>query len=516
MAGLFFALKAAETGEVTVLSKSSATENATALAQGGIASVTAGDDSFENHIRDTLIAGAGLCRESVVRMCVEEAPARIQELIKWGVRFDLAEGSSEEFDLTREGGHSHRRILHSFDQTGLAIQTALLKAVKDHPRIKLFESRMAIDLLLDKKIDPRKVGAAECLGAYVLNTADNSVETWLARATVLATGGAGKVYLYTTNWEGATGDGIAMAKRAGCRVANMEFLQFHPTCLFHPHARNFLITEALRGEGAELKLRDGTAFMKRYHPMGSLAPRDIVARAIDAEIKRTGDDCVYLDATHHTREMLSARFPKIFEKCLSLGIDMSRDPIPVVPAAHYLCGGVLTNEDGQTDLKRLFAVGETACTGLHGANRLASNSLMEATVFSHRAHEYMKNHTDEFAPFSVKAPYWNPGQATEPDEMIVVSQNWEEIRRLMWNYVGIVRSNKRLERALARIQMLRSEIQEYYWNFKVEKNLLELRNIALIAELMIRSALSRKESRGIHYSIDYPKSDDNRILETML
>jgi len=518
LAGLFFALKTAEFAKVTVLSKAKSMDSATALAQGGIASVASDEDTFEDHIRDTIVAGTGLCHEDVVRLCVEEAPHRIQNLIDFGVLF--------EGDLTREGGHSHRRIFHSFDQTGLAIQTALVAAARKHPNITLLENRMAIDLILDTKLRdqiafPQGTATgyeppAQCLGAYILNMDTNQVETWTAHATVLATGGAGKVYLYTSNWEGATGDGIAIAKRAGCRVANMEFLQFHPTCLYHPQARNFLITEAMRGEGAELKLADGTSFMKKYHPMGSLAPRDIVARAIDAEIKRTGSDCVYLDARHMPREELKHRFPVIFERCLSLGIDISRDPIPVVPAAHYLCGGILTDKNGRTDVQRLFAVGENACTGLHGANRLASNSLMEATVFSERASRFIREHNVEFTEITLKPHPWNPGKAVELDEMIVVSHNWDEVRRLMWNYVGIVRSDKRLERALHRIEMLQTEIREYYWNFKVEKNLLELRNIALVAELMIRSALSRKESRGIHYNIDYPETKPEFAHDTVL
>ncbi len=503
IAGLFFALKAAELGEVTVLAKDSATQTATAMAQGGIASVTSEDDSFENHVRDTLTAGAGLCKKEIVEMCVAQAPARIQDLIKFGVQFDKISG---EFDLTKEGGHSHRRILHSFDQTGLAIQKALLSACAANPRIKIIENQMAVDLILERKLNPFASGAGACLGSYVLNLKTGSVETYVAKHTVLATGGAGKVYLYTSNWDGATGDGIAMAKRAGCRVANMEFLQFHPTCLFHPNARNFLITEALRGEGAELIDFQGRAFMKEYHSLGSLAPRDIVARAIDSEMKKSGQDCMYLDISFKNAEETKKRFPGVYDRCMKFGIDITAQPIPIVPAAHYLCGGIITNENGETDLKGLFALGENSCTGLHGANRLASNSLMEATVFAHNALDYIRSHMGK-NQVQVKVAPWNSGEATDLDEMIVISHNWDEIRRLMWNYVGIVRSDKRLDRAQHRIKSLQDEIKGYYWNFKVNKDLLELRNIALIAELVIDSAVSRKESRGIHFNIDYPFLD---------
>lgn len=513
IAGLFFALKAARLGSVTILAKGSAHSTATAMAQGGIASVTSKDDCFENHVQDTLKAGAGLCHEEVVRLCVEQAPARMKDLTDLDVRFDREE---EGFSLTREGGHSHRRILHSFDQTGLAIQNALLAACQKNPRIKILEYQMAIDLISERKAAPRKVGTGQCLGAYVLDITENKVNTFLARFTILATGGAGKVYLYTSNWDGATGDGIAMAKRAGCRVANMEFLQFHPTCLFHPHARNFLITEALRGEGAELILENGEKFMGKYHPMESLAPRDIVARAIDAEIKKSGHDCVYLDITHKDPEETKKRFPGVYERCLKFGVDITRQPIPVVPAAHYTCGGILTNKNGETDIPRLFAIGENACTGLHGANRLASNSLMEATVFAHNALEWIEKHFEEFPVFDLRVAAWNPGSAVDPDEMIVVSHNWDEIRRLMWNYVGIVRSDKRLQRAKHRIRTLQEEIKEYYWNFKVNKDLLELRNIALNAELIIDSALARKESRGIHFNIDYPSTEEGGARDTIL
>jgi len=514
IAGLFFALKAANQGTVTVLAKGPASATGTSMAQGGIASVTSDEDTFEKHIQDTLIAGAGLCHEKIVKLCVSQAPERIRDLIAFGVEFDRAQDSS--FDLTKEGGHSQRRVLHSFDQTGLAIQKGLLNACSKHPNIKIIEHQMAVDLILDKKIDPFLIGTPQCLGAYVLDVKTETVHGYRARVTVLATGGSGKVYLYTSNGDGATGDGIAMARRAGARVANMEFLQFHPTCLFHPHARNFLISEAMRGEGAELILENGEKFMNKYHELGSLAPRDIVARAIDTEIKKSGKDCVYLDTRKIPTAEIKNRFPGIYERCLKLGIDITLQHIPVVPAAHYLCGGILTDKNGMTDIDRLFAVGETACTGLHGANRLASNSLMEATVFAHNAAQYIEKNKDDFPPVELKTSPWDERGAVHPDEMVVVTHNWEEIRRLMWNYVGIVRSTKRLERAKHRINMLQEEIKEYYVNYKVSRDLLELRNIATVAQLIIESALWRKESRGIHYTIDYPGQKPTYQKDTVL
>ncbi len=512
IAGLFFSLKASRLGEVTIIAKDLAGSTSTALAQGGIASVTDSDDSFANHARDTLVAGAGLCKKDVVEMCVEQAPARIQDLVDMGVEFDK-EGTG--FELHREGGHSHRRILHNFDQTGLAIQKALLELCRKNPKIKIVEDHMAVDLILEKKLNPLKPNAA-CLGAYILDIKTGQVKTFTARFTVLATGGAGKVYLYTSNWEGATGDGIAMAKRAGCHVANMEFLQFHPTCLYHPHARNFLITEALRGEGGKLIDGNGRAFMSEYHPLADLAPRDIVARAIDNEMKKSGQNSVFLDVTHLGLDKLKNHFPAIYERCLKLGIDIAIEPIPVVPAAHYLCGGVETDKNGATEIPRLFALGETACTGLHGANRLASNSLLEATVFAHNAVGYIEENFIKYELSKSTVAPWDSGSAVDLDENIMIAHNWDEIRRLMWNYVGIVRSNKRLERARHRIKTLQAEIKDYYWDFKVTKDLLELRNIALIAELMIESASSRHESRGIHFNIDYPKTDDKFLHDTVL
>jgi L-aspartate oxidase len=514
IAGLFFALKASAHGKVTILAKGKSDATATSMAQGGIASVTSEEDTFKDHVQDTLVAGAGLCHKDIVEMAVSQAPERIQDLVNYGVKFDR--NGSEGFDLTREGGHSQKRILHSFDQTGNAIQQGLLKACANNPNIKIIENQMAIDLILDKKVDPTRIGPPTALGLYVLDTQTNKVKTCLARFTILATGGAGKVYLYTSNWDGATGDGIAIARRAGARVADMEFLQFHPTCLYHPQARNFLITEAMRGEGAKLILENGKEFMSKYHKLGSLAPRDIVARAIDAEMKKSGKECVYLDMTHKNPEEVRSRFPGVYERCLKFGIDITKQPIPVVPAAHYLCGGLLTDKFGRTDISRLFAIGETACTGLHGANRLASNSLMEATVFAHNCAEYLREQISSTPILNLPVREWNPGAAVDPDEMIVVSHNWDEIRRLMWNYVGIVRSTKRLERAKHRIKVLQEEIKEYYYNYRVNRDLLELRNIALIAELIIDSALWRKESRGIHYTLDYPEQDPAFLKDTII
>ncbi len=506
--GLSFALRAAGAGRVTLLTKREAEESSTNYAQGGIATVWSGEDSFESHIEDTLRAGGGLCDPEVVDLVVRDAPARIRELIDWGVRFTMRTGG-HGYDLGREGGHSKRRIFHAKDLTGREVERALLARARKNRRIRILEHHFAVNLITRKKLESFDRGQDdEVLGAYVLDVRTGKVHTFLADATVLATGGAGKVYLYTSNPDIATGDGIAMAYRAGATIANMEFVQFHPTCLFHPHAKSFLISEAVRGEGARLRNRQGKRFMEEVHPMAELAPRDIVARAIDAEMKRTGADCVYLDIRHKGASFIRRRFPNIYRTCLSFGIDMTKGPIPVVPAAHYLCGGIRADAHGETDIRRLFAVGECACTGLHGANRLASNSLLEALVFSARAvararEEYLGRGRPERA-----VPGWDPGAAVDSDEAVVVSHNWDELRRLMWNYVGIVRSNKRLSRALDRIEMLKREISEYYWNFKVTGDLLELRNICTVAELIVRCALQRKESRGLHTTIDYPYLDE--------
>jgi len=505
IAGLSFALQAAPHGRVAIVTKKHRAESNTNYAQGGIASVTSKEDSFELHVRDTLEAGAGLCKETVVRAIVEEGPARIRELIALGMKFterDLpSRPGGRELDLGREGGHSKRRILHAKDVTGQEIERALLAAVAAQPNIEIFENHLAIDLITSQKLG--YVGENRCLGAYVFDKKSAQVRTFQAPVTLLATGGCGKVYVYTTNPDIATGDGVAMAYRAGATIANMEFVQFHPTCLYHPHAKSFLISEAVRGEGGVLKSLDGREFMDGQHLLKSLAPRDIVARAIDSEMKKTGADHVLLDITHRPAQFILDRFPNIHQTCLSLGIDITRNPIPVVPAAHYQCGGVVTNLDGQTDIAGLYAVGETACTGLHGANRLASNSLLEALVCAHRAAARMR--AEPLPPADFRVPPWQPGNATNADELVVVSHNWDEIRRLMWDYVGIVRTNKRLQRAAKRIANLQEEIHEYYWNFIVTSDLLELRNIATVAELIVRCALMRPESRGLNYNLDYPQ-----------
>jgi L-aspartate oxidase len=506
IAGLTFALKVAAHGRVAIVTKKDRAESNTNYAQGGIAAVTSKEDSFELHVRDTLEAGAGLCQEAVVRAIVEEGPARIAELIELGMKFSETSGEDggRQLDLGKEGGHSRRRILHAKDITGREIERALLNAISRQPNITIFENHLAIDLITSQKLG--YVGANRCLGAYVFAKKTSKVETFAAPVTLLATGGCGKVYLYTTNPDIATGDGVAMAYRAGATVANMEFVQFHPTCLYHPQAKSFLISEAVRGEGAVLKSIDGHEFMENAHPLKSLAPRDIVARAIDSEMKRSGADHVLLDITHKPARFIIERFPNIYQTCLRYGIDITKEAIPVVPAAHYQCGGVLTNVDGQTDIAGLHAVGEVSCTGLHGANRLASNSLLEALVCAHRAAQAtIGNQPSVHGDISI--PAWQSGPATDADELVVVSHNWDEIRRLMWDYVGIVRTNKRLERAQKRLANLQQEIHEYYWNFTVTSDLLELRNIATVAELIVQCAMLRPESRGLHYNLDHADLD---------
>jgi len=514
IAGLTFALNVARTGRVALITKKHRAESNTNYAQGGIAAVVAQDDTFDLHVRDTLVAGDGLCRADVVRQIVSEGPALVRELIEFGVRFSKRETDDGGFDLGREGGHSKRRVLHAGDITGREIERALLAAVAQQPTISVFEDQIAIDLITTRKIG--RDGPNRCLGCYALDEKSGLVSVFAAPVTMLATGGSGKVYLYTSNPDIASGDGVAMAYRAGARVANMEFIQFHPTCLFHPEARTFLISEAVRGEGAILRGKDSQPFMSRYHAMADLAPRDIVARAIDAEMKKTGSDCVWLDITHKDAAFVRDRFPNIHAKCLEYGYDMTRQPLPVVPAAHYQCGGVMTDVDGRTDIACLYAAGEVACTGLHGANRLASNSLLEAVVLAHRAalQAVAEAHGSVAVPGPL--PAWQSGDAADPDELVVVTHNWDEIRRLMWDYVGIVRSTKRLQRARARIQNLQREIDEFYWNYKVTPDLIELRNLALVATLIVESALNRHESRGLHYTLDYPHKDDAWLRDTVL
>jgi L-aspartate oxidase len=509
IAGLSFALKAARHGSVVVITKRKGADTNTAWAQGGIACVTSDEDSFELHVRDTLEAGAGLCDEAVVRTIVTEGPERINELAELGLNFDEREISGHrELDLGKEGGHSKRRVLHVRDATGKEIEDVLLRELRRQVHVELLENHMAVDL-----ITAAKLGFAtedRCLGAYILDEKTGAVETIRSDRIVLATGGCGKVYLYTTNPDIATGDGVAMSWRAGVEITNMEFIQFHPTCLFHAEAKSFLISEAVRGEGGVLRNRRGEDFMKRYDPRGSLAPRDIVARAIDAEIKRSGAKCVFLDITHKPPEFVRDRFPHIYQTCLRFGIDISKQPIPVVPAAHYQCGGIRTDVNGATSLPGLYAIGEVACTGMHGANRLASNSLLEGLVVAHRAAAAAVQ-TRSAATREISVPEWQSGNVQDVDELVVIYHNWDEIRRLMWDYVGIVRTDKRLQRASARLRNLQREIREFYWNFKLSVDLLELRNLATAAALIVDSALSRKESRGLHYTLDYPETDDRNF-----
>jgi L-aspartate oxidase len=526
IAGLSAALKfAGSAGDVrvTLLAKSDAAEGATRWAQGGIATVWSKKDSFEEHVRDTLVAGADLCHESIVDLCVREGPERVRELIELGVEFTKTASTpgsepvdpTEAFDLHREGGHGQRRILHAADLTGWAIEKALLARAAENPNITILEDHCAIDLITEGKLDrsagKEYTGPGRCLGAYVLDTRSGEVETLRADLTILATGGAGKVYLYTSNPDTATGDGIAMAHRAGAKVANLEFIQFHPTCLYHPSARTFLITEALRGDGAILRNLAGEPFMDRLHPLGSLAPRDVVARGIDMEMKRTDDRHVLLDCSMISPENLRNHFPNIYETCLKFGIDITKDPIPVVPAAHYTCGGILVDEEARTTISGLYAVGEAACTGLHGANRLASNSLLEAVVFAHRAFldgmkELENLKAERILPNGL--PQWSVGPAVELEEQIDIAATWREIRSLMWNYVGIVRSNDRLTRARRRIDILKEEINDFYWSHLLTRDLIELRNLIDVADLIVASAQLRKESRGLHYTVDYPARDD--------
>ena len=506
-AGLSVALRLAEAGEkVALISKRELSECNSFYAQGGIAAVINQNDSFESHIRDTLVAGAGLCNSEAVKFIVENAPAAIEWLMNAGVNFTR---EKNDIHLTREGGHSARRVLHVADATGAAIVRALVARVLEHDSITVFEHFIAVDLITEEL---SASDIRECAGLYAFDIKTNQVKTFSAPNIVLATGGAGKAYLYTTNPDVATGDGIAMAFRAGCAVANMEFIQFHPTCLYHEKAKSFLISEAVRGEGGILTLPDGTRFMAEHDARIELAPRDIVARAIDFEMKKYGVDHVCLDISHKPKDFILEHFPNIYAKCLSLGLDISREPIPVVPAAHYTCGGVITDLSGKTSIRGLYAVGECACTGLHGANRLASNSLLECLVVGEAL---VKNILADKRESSATLMPWDESQVSDADEEIVISHNWDELRRLMWDYVGIVRSNKRLERALRRVSLLRDEINEYYANFKISADLIELRNLVLVAELIIKSAKMRKESRGLHFSLDYPDCG-SEIYDTLL
>lgn len=510
-AGLSLALHLAKNADVIILSKGPVNEGSTYYAQGGVAAVFDKEDSIDSHVEDTLIAGAGLCNRDAVEFTATNAKACMQWLIAQGVDFDheIDEDGQKKYHLTREGGHSHRRILHSADTTGKAIQTTLVEKVKAHNRIRIFERYNAVDLITETNSSYKA-----CIGAYIWNRNSEKVEAIHAKKTILATGGASKVYQYTSNPDVASGDGIAMAWRAGCRVANMEFNQFHPTCLFHPKAGTFLLTEALRGEGAILRRPDGSRFMPEFDERAELAPRDIVARAIDYEMKRLGADCMFLDISHKSADFIQQHFPNIYEYTKSLGMDMTQEPLPIVPAAHYTCGGVMIDNRGRTDVDNLYAIGEVSYTGLHGANRMASNSLLECLVYARACAQDIERTINHHSPYK-RLPKWDESRVTDSDEEVVIQHNWHELRLFMWDYVGIVRTTKRLERALHRAELLQREINEYYTNFKVSNNLLELRNLVQVAELIIRSAMQRQESRGLHYTLDYPDLDEN-AKETVL
>ncbi|WP_417779890.1 L-aspartate oxidase [Stutzerimonas xanthomarina] len=504
-AGLTLALNLPSSLRVAVLSKGDLANGSTYWAQGGVAAVLDTTDTIESHVADTLVAGGGLCKEEAVRFTVEHSREAIQWLIEQGVPFTRDDTQREEdgfeYHLTREGGHSHRRIIHAADATGAAIFNTLLARAHDRENIDLLQQRVAVDLITERKLG---LSGKRCLGAYVLDRTNGEVDTFQAKFTILATGGAAKVYLYTSNPDGACGDGIAMAWRAGCRVGNLEFNQFHPTCLYHPKAKSFLITEALRGEGALLKLPNGERFMPRFDSRAELAPRDIVARAIDHEMKRLGIDCVYLDISDKPTEFIKTHFPTVYERCLEFGIDITCEAIPVVPAAHYTCGGVLVDQAGRTDIPGLYAIGETSFTGLHGANRMASNSLLECFVYARAAAQDMLRELPGVTTPNA-LPTWDATQVTDSDEDVIIAHNWDELRRFMWDYVGIVRTTKRLMRAQHRVRLLLGEIDEFYSNYKVSRDLIELRNLATVAELMIGSAMQRKESRGLHFTLDYPE-----------
>jgi len=508
-AGLSLALSLPAKTRIAILSKDTLTEGSTYYAQGGISAVVDHSDSIKSHVEDTLVAGAGLCEPEIVTQVVSKGGEAIQWLMDKGVPFTRNNATpnsdkASDLHLTREGGHSNRRVAHADDASGKAIEETLLEQVRARDNITLFEHHIAIDLITTRRLGHTREN--RCLGAYVLNRTEEKVITFSAGFTVLATGGASKVYLYTSNPDGASGDGIAMGWRAGCRVANMEFMQFHPTCLYHPHAKSNLITEAVRGEGGRLLLPDGTRFMQNYDERGELAPRDIVARTIDHEMKRLGIDSVFLDISHKPRDFILKHFPNVYASCESFGYDMGKEPVPVVPAAHYTCGGLMVDSDGHTDIHRLYAIGETSFTGLHGANRLASNSLLECIVYGKSCAEDIQKNLSDALP-QVTIPDWDDSRVTDSDERVVINHNWDEVRRFMWDYVGIVRTSKRLARARNRIELLLKEIDEYYINFNITPDLIELRNLAEVARLIIRSAQSRKESRGLHYTLDYPESD---------
>ena len=503
LAGLTSALKLADHKKVLIVSKREISDSSSQWAQGGVAAVMSVDDSIESHVKDTELVGGGLTDPKVATFVASHGKEAIQWLTDLNVPFSRDE-ETRQFHLTKEGGHSHRRVVHAKDATGQAIQNILSEKVKAHPNITMLENHIAVDLITEKKsLKVEKIKSNRCLGAYVLNNKTGKVITVASQETILAAGGVSKVYLYTTNPDVSTGDGVAMAWRAGCRVANMEFIQFHPTCLYHPKAKSFLISEIVRGEGGLLKLPDGSRFMDDYDERGELASRDIVARAIDFEMKKRGIDCVYLDISHKSPDFIKSQFPTIYARCLELGIDITREWIPVVPAAHYSCGGVMTNLSGQTDIAHLYAIGETAYTGLHGANRLASNSLLECLVFGDAVAKHILHSKENISTYDL--PHWDESRVTDADEEILITHTWNELRRFMWNYVGIVRTNKRLSRALHRIHMLRDEVHEFYTNFKVSHNLIELRNLLQVAELIVESAIARHESRGLHFSRDYPK-----------
>lgn len=512
-AGLSLALRIADQCSVAIITKGPSMDGSTYYAQGGMSAVLGGEDSFQSHIEDTLNVGGSLSNAETIKYAVEHGPENIRWMQELGVPFssEIFKSGQRELHLTREGGHTHRRVVHAADATGKAISDTLENHARHHDNISFYESHIAVDLITTEKLGDEDIPNT-CIGAYVLNNKSDRVETFQARFVVLATGGASKVYLYTSNPDGSTGDGIAMAWRAGCSVGNMEFNQFHPTCLYHPEAKSFLISEAVRGEGGKLLLPDGKQFMHKFDKRGELAPRDIVARAIDHEMKRLGVPCLYLDISHRSPAFIASHFPTIHERCLQFGIDITKEPIPVVPAAHYTCGGVNTDLNGLTDIENLYAIGETAHTGLHGSNRMASNSLLECLVFAQSAAKDISSRASKPHRHQ-KISGWDESRVTDSDEEVVISHNWDELRRFMWDYVGIVRTNKRLERAMHRVSLLQQEIAEYYSHFRISSDLIELRNLTLVAELIIRSAMSRKESRGLHFSLDYPVADESSVAK---